>query len=164
MPKLKGGPGNALINVLLPGAGHYLVSGDPYGNDRKPTAFIITALYAGSVGGAVYYKLRSNSEYNKYIEQANYREYQRDDNGNVIGIRGTSEAKASQYLSDSKNSHNNFLILTGVSAGILAADLIYTFIKGTKNKKQWESEAGVKANLFISPGGPGLAAGIRVNF
>jgi hypothetical protein len=162
MPKLKGGPNNALLNILLPGVGHYFVSGDHYGNDRKPQVLLITALYAGSVGGAVYYKLKSNSEYNKYIDLSNFREYQKDDNGNIIGVRGANQAQATQYLSDAKNSHNNFLILTGVSAGIMAADAVYTFIKGSKNKKAWEAEARGATRLFISPNGMGLAFGVQV--
>lgn len=161
-PKLKGGPSNALVDILLPGLGHYFVSGDYYGNDRKPAVLLITALYAGSVGGAVYYKLKSNSQYNKYISLANFREYQKDDNGNIIGVRGASQAQATQYLNDSKNSHNNFLILTGISAGIMAADMIYTFIKGSKNKKQWKNDYSARTNLFFSSNGNNLVAGIRV--
>jgi hypothetical protein len=162
IPKLKGGPSNALIDILLPGLGHYFVSGDYYGNDRKPTVLLVTALYAGAVGGAVYYKLRSNSEYNKYIDLSNFREYQKDDNGNIIGVRGANQAQATQYLNDSKNSHNNFLILTGVSAGIMAADLIYTFIRGAKNKREWKRENSVATRLFISADGQNFMAGIRI--
>lgn len=162
MPELKGGPNNALLSVLLPGVGHYFVSGDQYGNDRKSKVFIITALYAGSVGGAVYYKLRSDREYKKYIDLSNYREYQKDDNGNIIGVRGVSQAQATQYLSAAKNSHNNFLILTGISAGIMAADVIYTFIRGSKNKKTWEEEAKGTTRFFISPNSTGLAFGVQV--
>ena len=161
-PKLRGGPSNALVDVLLPGLGHYFVSGDYYGNDRKPAVLLITALYAGSVGGAVYYKLRSNSQYNKYIDLANFREYQKDDNGNIIGVRGANQAQATQYLNDSKNSHNNFLILTGISAGIMVADMIYTFIRGSKNKKQWKNEYSARTNLFFSSNGNNLVTGIRV--
>jgi len=164
MPKLKGGPNNALLDILLPGVGHYFVSGDHYGNDRKPTGFLITALYGGAIGGAVYYKLRSNSEYNKYIELSQYREYQRDANGSVIGIRGANQAQATQYLSDSKNSQNNFLILCGVSAGIMVADVAYTFIKGSKNKKNWETDAGVHIKPFISSDGSNFVAGVSVKF
>ena len=153
-----------MINVLLPGVGHYLVSGDQYGNDRNPSVFIISALYAGSVGGAIYYKLRSASELKKYNDLAQFREYQRDDNGEIIGVRGANEAQASQYLADAKHSHNYFLILTGVSAGILVADLIYTFVKGTKNKKQWESDAGISTRMFFSSDGSRLMAGIRLKF
>lgn len=161
-PALKGGPSNALVDLLLPGLGHYFVSGDYLGNDRKPAVLLISALYAGSVGGAVYYKLRSNSQYNKYIDLSNFREYQKDDNGNIIGVRGANQAQATQYLNDARNSQHNFLILTGISAGIMAADIVYTFIRGAKNKKAWKSEYSAKTNLFISSNGTNFIAGIRV--
>ena len=50
--KLKGGPLNTAINLVVPGLGHYYVSGDYNGNNRKPMVFGITALYAGAIGGA----------------------------------------------------------------------------------------------------------------
>jgi hypothetical protein len=164
MPALKGGPGNALINILLPGLGHYFVSGDHYGNDRNPKVFIVTALYAGSIGGAVYYKLKSNREYSKYLQLAQYREFQLDTDGNIIGVRGYNQAEATQYLSDSKNSRNNFLILTGVSAGILVADLVYTFIKGNKNKNAWKVEGGMTVQPILSSDGRNFIAGVHLNF
>ena len=164
MQKLKGGPSNALLDLLVPGVGHYYVSGDHYGNDRKPAVLLITALYAGSVGGAIYYKLRSNREHNTYLELANYREYQKDADGNVIGVRGVNQAVAERYLSDARNSHNNFLILAGVGAGIIVSDAIYTFIRGSRNKKAWEAEAKVHAKPFIFSDGTRLTAGLRINF
>ncbi len=163
-PPMKGGPGNALINILLPGVGHYFVSGDHYGNNRKPQVLLISALYAGAVGGAVYYKLRSNSEYNKYIDLANFREYQKDANGNIIGVRGVSEAISSQQLAASQNSHKNFLILGGVSLGIMGIDVIYTLIKGSKNKRAWKSDAGISMQPYVLPGTTGTTAGVLVNF
>ncbi len=164
MPPLKGGPSNALINILLPGLGHYYVSGDQYGNDRNPKVFIVTALFAGSIGGAVYYKMKSDREYNKYLQLAQYREYQLDADGNVIGVRGYNQGDATQYLKDSKNSRNNFLILSGVSAGILVADLVYTFLKGNKNKRAWNNEAGLSAQPILSTDGKNFIAGVQIKF
>jgi hypothetical protein len=164
MPKLKGGPGNAFVNLLLPGLGHYYVSGDHYGNDRKPQVLLISALYAGSIGGAVYYKLRSINEYNKYKQLSEFREYQRDANGVVIGIRGANQAHSNQYLNASKTSHKNFMILTGISAGILAADFVYTFFRGLKNQRAWKREAGVQVRPFVLPGNEGMSVGIILNF
>jgi hypothetical protein len=54
------------------------------------------------------------------------------------------------------------LILAGVSAGIMAADVVYTFIRGSKNKKAWDAEARGATRLFISPSGMGLALGVQV--
>jgi len=163
LPPLKGGPSNALLNLLLPGVGHYYVSGDQYGNDRKPAVLLITALYAGAVGGAIYYKLRSNSKYDEYLRLANHREYQYDDNGNIIGVRGVNQGFATQYLNDAKTAHRNAVILAGVSVGILTADFIYTLIRGARNKAAWNRDARVQAKWFITPG-TGMTAGVRIHF
>jgi hypothetical protein len=161
-PKLKGGPANALLNILAPGLGHYFVSGDHNGNNRKPGSFIITAFYGGAIGGAVYYKLRSEKQYDDYIKASQFREYQRDANGNVIGVRGASEAQSNQYLASSRSSHNNALILAGVAGGILAADLVYTLVRGMKNKKAWKRENGLSFRPYILPGAQGITAGVRI--
>jgi hypothetical protein len=164
MPALKGGPSNALVNILVPGLGHYRVSGDQYGNDRKPTSFIITALYAGALGGAGYYKYKSTQDYKKYIDLAKFREEQQDANGDVIGIRGANEATSKRYLKAANTSRKNALILAGIGGSILAADLVYTFIKGSRHRKQWRQDAGLSSSkLFLSSDGTSLAAGLRVN-
>jgi hypothetical protein len=162
--KLKGGPVNALFNIAVPGVGHYLVSGDPYGHGRKPVAFVVTALYAASAGGAFYYKMKSSSDYNKYLDLSTYREYQRDVNGVVIGVRGANEAEASHYLESSRASRRNAFIFAGVGVGILTADVVYTVMKGLKNKKQWKKDTGATTKLFLSSDGSGLTAGIRLKF
>ena len=164
MPPLKGGPSNAFLNILVPGLGHYKVSGDQYGNDRKGLSFLITAFYAGSLGGATYYYLKSNDQYDKYVELSKFREQQHDTNGDVIGVRGANQAVAKQHLNDAKTSRRNALILAGVGGGIMITDLVYTFVKGSKNKKQWEREASGRANLFLSSDGSSVAAGFRLNF
>ncbi|MGZ3837782.1 MAG: PKD domain-containing protein [Flavisolibacter sp.] len=161
-PRLKGGPSNALVDLLLPGLGHYFVSGDYEGNERKPAVLLISALYAGSAGGAIYYKLRSNSQYNKYVDLSKFREYQKDANGNIIGMRGANQAEATQYLNDARNSQNNFLILASISGGIMVTDLIYTLIRGSKNKKLWKREYLTQSPLFFSSNGSNFLAGIRV--
>ena len=164
MPPLKGGPSNALVNILVPGLGHYRVSGDHYGNDRKAGSFLITAFYAGSLGGAAYYHFKSQDQYKQYIELSKFREYQHDSNGDVIGVRGANQALAKQHLKDAKTSQRNALILVGVGGGILVGDLVYTLVKGSKNKKQWQRDAGVRAKPFVISDGSSVAGGVRVNF
>jgi hypothetical protein len=161
---MKGGPSNALLSLVLPGLGHYFVSGDHYGNNRKPTSFLVTALYGGAIGGAVYYKLRSASQYNDYKRLAAFREYQRDANGVIIGIRGANEAQSNQYLAASRNSHKNFLILTSVAAGVAAADVVFTFIKGMKNRRNWRRENRVSFQPYLIPTGQGMTAGMTIQF
>ena len=163
--KLKGGPSNAALNVLLPGVGHYFVSGNHNGENRKATSFILTGIYATSIGGAFYFSEKSNNQYKKYNELADYREYQKDVNGVVIGVRGGSEEEANQYLNSAKSAHRNSLICLGVGGGVLVGDLIYTFMKGSKNKREWKNAStSFRPNLFISSNGSGTTAGVQFKF
>ncbi|MFL5740598.1 MAG: PKD domain-containing protein [Flavisolibacter sp.] len=160
--KLKGGPSNAIFNILVPGLGHYGVSGGPYGRNRKPALFAITAVYAGAVGGAFYYRSRSEQEYQNYQDMAQYREFQRDASGNIIGVRGASQSEANIHLHNAESFRRNALILGGAAVTILGADLVYTLVKGIKNKKQWQKETGGVSQLFIQSNGNQLAAGVRI--
>jgi hypothetical protein len=163
--RLKGGPSNAAINLLLPGVGHYFVSGDNNGENRKASAFALTAVYAGSIGGALYFNGKSNSEYKKYNDLANYREYQKDANGVVIGVRGANEAEASKYFNNTKSAHRNSLICLGVGGGVLIGDLVYTFLKGNKNKTEWQAEnTSFRPNLIFSTNGTVTTAGVQFKF
>lgn len=162
---LKGGPLNAAVNLLLPGLGHYLVSGDYKGENKKPASFIITALYAGSVAGTFYFKSMSDANYRKYAELADYREYLKDANGTIIGVRGADQTKADDYFNRAKAQHRNSLVALGVGGGILVGDFIYTIFKGQKNKAEWKSEmTSFKPRLFISREGNQTTAGIKLKF
>lgn len=162
---LKGGPLNAAINLLIPGLGHYLVSGDYSGQNRKPASFVITAVYAGSIAGTFYFKARSDANYKKYAELADFREYLKDANGSIIGVRGADQAAASKYFDKAKAQHRNSLIAMGVGGGILVGDFIYTFLKGEKNKAEWKSATTwFKPRLFISSNGIQTIAGVKIKF
>jgi hypothetical protein len=161
--KLKGGPRNAVFN-LIPGVGHYLVSGDPYGNNRKISSFISTALFAGGVAGAFYFHNKSQGEYEAYTSMANYREFQRDANGIIIGMRGASQATAEQHLDQGNEARTKALLLAGVSAAIFAGDMVYTLSKGFKNQRQWRKDNAPATTLFISSDGSLVSAGVKLNF
>jgi hypothetical protein len=163
--KLKGGPSNAALSLLMPGLGHYFVSGNYNGENRKATSFILTAVYAGSVGGAFYFNARSNDQYKKYNDLANYRDYQKDANGVIIGVRGGNEAEADKYFTSAKSAHRNSLICLGVGGGVMVGDLIYTLVKGNKNRREWKREStSFRPNLFISSNGYEITAGVKIKF
>jgi len=163
--KLKGGPSNAALNLLLPGVGHYFVSGDYNGNNRKATSFIVSGVYIGSIAGAVVLNQKSDEEFDKYTELANFREYQKDANGNIIGIRGGNETQADDHYKKGQSLQRNAMICLGVGGAILAGDLVYTFIRGNKNKKEWTSaNTSFKPNLFISSDGMATNIGIQLKF
>lgn len=163
--KLRGGPANTAVNLLLPGLGHYFVSGNYKGENRKITSFVLSGLYVASVGGVFYFNGRSNDLYKKYDELASYRDYQKDANGVIIGMRGAEEATANKYYNDAKAAHRNSLICLGVGGGVLVGDLIYTFLKGNRNRKEWKSEnTTFKPKLFISSDGYQTTAGLHLKF
>lgn len=163
--KLKGGPANAAINLVIPGLGHYFVSGNYRGENRKLTSFIPTFIYAGAIGSAFYFQQKSNTAYKKYIELANYKEYQRDVNGAIIGVRGAKEADANKYFNTAQSSHRNALIGLGVAGGILVSDFVYTFLKGMKNKKEWkQNNTSFKPVLFFSSNGAATTVGVQLKF
>ena len=162
--RLKGGPSNAALNLLLPGLGHYFVSGDYTGTNRKASSFILTGAYLASIGGTFYFQQKSNSDYKKYEDLANFREYQKDANGTIIGVRGTNEAEANKYFNSAASAHRNSLISLGVAGSILVGDLIYTFLRGNKNKKEWAQNTSFKPSFIFSANGTVASAGIQFKF
>ena len=163
--KLKGGPSNAALNLLLPGVGHYFVSGDYNGQNRKPTAFLVTGVYLGSLTGAVLLNQKSDKEFDKYNQLANYRQYQNDASGNIIGIRGGSQSQANEHYDKAQSLRTGAMICLGVGGAVLVGDLVYTFLKGNKNKNEWLSaNTSFKPNLFISSDGLETNVGIQLKF
>ncbi len=160
-PRLKGGPANALVNLLVPGLGHYYVSGDYTGEGRKKSAFIVTGLYAASAGTALYMKKRSDNQYKKYLAVVNTLEYQRDANGTVIGVRGPG-AEANSYLESAQSSHRYFLMAAGTGLAISAADFVYTLLRGARNRTQWKQ--ATRTSFLLLPQSNGWSAGIRLHF
>ena len=163
--KLKGGPSNAALDILLPGLGHYFVSGNYNGENRKPTAFIISGVYLASIGGAFYLNKHSTDLYDKYNQLATFREYQKDANGQIIGIRGGNQAQADTYYNQAKAAQRNSLVCLGVAGGIMIGDAISTFLKGSKNKREWEAQTtAFQPHFFISTNGYQPVAGVQFKF
>jgi len=163
--KLKGGPSNAALNLLLPGVGHYFVSGDYNGNNRKATSFLVTGVYVASLAGAVVLNQKSDQEFEKYNQLVSFREYQKDASGNIIGMRGGNEQQANEHYDKGQSLQRNALICLGVGGAVLAGDFVYTFLKGNRNKKEWMSaNSSFKPNLFISSDGMATNIGIQLKF
>jgi hypothetical protein len=126
---------------------------------------VLTGIYAASLGGAFYFNERSGTQSKKYNELAAFREYQKDANGNIIGVRGANEAEANQYYNSARAASRNSLICLGVGGGVLLGDLVYTFLKGSKNKKQWQAQnTSYKPDLFFSSDGYQTTAGLKISF
>ena len=160
-----GGPGNAFVNLLVPGLGHYYVSGDFNGENKKKASFIITLIYIGAATGAIYYKLKSKNEYSKYLDMASYREFQYGPSGTITGIRGAlaSSADQSYNLSNDYNKTATSFLIAGGS--ILASDFIYTLIKGVKNRNDYKRSIGfTNFNLTPIPGTKQFTASVVFGF
>ncbi len=138
--KMKGGPGNALINLIIPGLGHYYNSGDYNGDNRKKSSYIITASYFSIVGVAAYCKIKSNSEYQKYLSSTNTVEYLTNQNGTIIGVRGIKESEANQSYETANNLNKQYKNLILAAGGILVSDFIYTLYKGFKNQSKFKQD------------------------
>lgn len=160
---LKGGPSNALVNLVVPGLGHYFVSGDYTGKNRKLSSFVVTALYGASIGGAFYFQSQSDAAYKNYTTLVNYKEYQTDPNGVITGVRGAKEGEADQYFNKAQSAHRNALICLGAGGTILIGDLIYTFIKGSKNKSEWKKQStSFQPSLFFNSDGNTSTVGLKI--
>ena len=138
--KMKGGPGNALINLIIPGLGHYYNTGDYNGDNRKKSSYIITASYFSIVGVAAYCKIKSNSEYQKYLSLTNTIEYLTNQNGTIIGVRGIKESEANNSYETANNLNKQYKNLILAAGGILVSDFIYTLYKGFKNQSKFKQD------------------------
>jgi hypothetical protein len=163
-PGIRGGPGNAILNLLLPGLGHYHVSGNQFGEDKKPLSFLITFAYLGSAGASVYYKLKANEDYNKYKELASFRERQYDPAGVVIGIRGANASDAETLFAQAEGYNKNFVRFATVGVSILAIDFLYTWIKGSINSNRYHKQYSINKKIFYNPLTKQAGVGYVVNF
>jgi hypothetical protein len=163
--KLKGGPANAALDVLLPGLGHYFVSGNYNGENRKASAFVVSGAYIASLGGAFYFHNQYSTLYDKYNQLANFREYQKDANGQIIGVRGANQAEANSFYNQAKSAQTKSLVCLGIAGGIMVGDVVSTILKGSRNKKEWESSnTSFRPHLFISSDGQQAIAGLQFKF
>lgn len=164
-PKLKGGAGNALVNILLPGLGHYYVSGNYLGEERKKASFLVTFAYIGAASGAIYYKLKADAEYAKYQDMAKFRDIQLDPVGNVIGVRGMLAANADQVYSNANQYNNTYKTFLIAGGAIVLTDFIYTIIKGTKNSREHKSAYNLSSIMIVPvPGTSGYKASVVFGF
>ena len=122
-----GGPNSAFYSVLVPGLG------DQFVNKNSKVWPVITGLYVGSVATAVFFKINSNKNYERYQNVGLYAD------GNYKNDLNTFYDKAN-------NNNTNFNIMLGLAGSILLADVIYVAVKGAKNKNKYN-----KASTFVFP-------------
>ncbi|GAA4450194.1 hypothetical protein GCM10023189_10540 [Nibrella saemangeumensis] len=134
---LGGGPANALVSALLPGVGNIMVQpGKKIG--LRPA---ITVAYGGLLIYGILQKSHSNQQYDKYMASQN-------------------EAAAQPFYDEANSAHQRYFLATRAAALIWAADVVYTFIRGTQNEKQRRADT-VKLGLNLNRSIPVLSAQIK---
>ena len=110
-PRIKHGPGNAALSLLLPGWGDFYVN-----ETDKTSPILISALYLGSAYMAYSSFNNVNTKYDIYLKAT--QQSVMDENYNAA----TSSLSQSQMFS-------------GIAAAILIYDFIHVIVKGNKNVK-----------------------------
>ena len=158
------GPGNAFLNILLPGVGHYKVSGDISGRNRKKGAFLITTMYFACAGGAVYFKSKSMEEYDIYALNARMTEQLYDSRNNVIGIRAMDPSLVEPHFENAEKYNKMFLNFVYAGAGIFVTDFLYTVIKGASNKSTYNKLKKGTLGLNYDPVSRTIQPSISIRF
>lgn len=112
-PPVGGGPANALLSVVLPGLGNIRVQ-PAHRIGWRP---LITGVYGGLLAYALVQKNHSSQQYALYQAQP----FERD---------------ARPYYEEANRLHRHYVAAIRSAAGVLVADVLYSFIKGTKNARQ----------------------------
>jgi len=109
-----GGPSSALLSLILPGLGDYLVTGGEKGFLKSPFGTTLTVY--GLVGIGIGFQYLSNQNYNKYMN-------------------AVDQAKIDKYYNIANEFHHCAMITGGTGVLIWALDVLWVTKKGINNKK-----------------------------
>lgn len=112
-PPVGGGPANALLSVLLPGAGNILVQP----NHKIGIRPLITVAYGGLLAYGLVQKKRSDRQFANYTNEP----FERD---------------ARPYYDLANRHHKNAVRGIRGAAVVLVADVMYSYIRGRHNSRQ----------------------------
>ncbi|MEI8278605.1 MAG: hypothetical protein WCG87_02510 [Bacteroidota bacterium] len=137
--RVKGGPSNAFLSMLMPGLGDYFVNSP---NNRKYIYLLPLAYIACSI--------RAYTEYEDY--QKNYSDYHSSVYQNMID----------HYYDAANTNFKNTQIYLGVAASIWVADVIYVAVKGYKNlnRSRGYSYVQPKASMYFVTGNKNFQLGL----
>lgn len=110
--RIKHGPSNAILSLLLPGLGHSYVN-----KTKNAAPLLISALYLGSAYMSYAFYTKSNDSYNGYLV-------------------ATSQSIMDENFNAAVENSNQSQIYMGAAAAILLYDFIYVIVKGNKNVKE----------------------------
>ncbi|MGM9511094.1 hypothetical protein ACS5NO_25385 [Larkinella sp. GY13] len=113
-PDLGGGPANALLSILVPGLGNVLVQ------PNKKIGFrpLITVAYGGLLVYGLMQRSKAMDQYAIYESQP-------------------YENQAEPYFTKANQLRHQYLIATRAAALILVSDVIYSAIKGSRNRRKF---------------------------
>jgi hypothetical protein len=135
------GPGNAFLNIFIPGLGGYYV-------DKKDgRAVLATLSMLGLAGYGVFEKLQANKFFNDYNES-------------------TSVSEMDELFTKANDANHKYYIATRAAAGIWALDFIYVTIKGFHNRKVARNayNAYTGDGFTLKQANNGLQVGYSVTF
>ena len=108
-PRLKHGPGNAVLSLILPGLGDFYVN-----ETDKFTPVLVSALYLGA-GYLSYSSMNTaNASYDKYMA-------------------ATTQSAMDEHYNAAVASAKQSQMYLGAAATILLVDFIHVIVKGSKN-------------------------------
>lgn len=158
-----GGPGNAFLNLLVPGLGHYRVSGPMGGSMRKKSSFLITTAFFATAGVSAYYRMQAVDQYNAYKNFASAYEYQNGAGGSIIGIRAAKPSVADSLLNIANATQSTFKNVAYAAIGILSVDFIYTLVKGISNSNSYRKMRNGSVGLRYDPVSKTLLPTLRIS-
>ncbi|MDR0682995.1 MAG: hypothetical protein LBG15_14275 [Dysgonamonadaceae bacterium] len=121
-----GGPSNALYSLLIPGLGDHRVT---YG---QKSGIKTTLLTYGFIGIGIGCKLHSNSEYKKYHE-------------------ATLQIDMDEHYKAANDYNQAFYVCMGIGAVAWLYDIIWVWVKGAKNKKEYKAWEQSHLSLYSDP-------------
>ena len=133
--KRLGGPGNAFLSVLIPGAGDYKVHGG-----HKSAYAAITFLTWGALGTGLVFRLSAQRNYERYLESNN-----------------TSEIDHFFFLAESHHKASRILITSAIV--VWALDVVLVAYQGFRNLKKRRA-----ISLFNKKVYPRLGFGYNAQF
>lgn len=89
---------------------------------------------------------------------------QHDVSGAITCVRGGSEADAQKYYDRAQSANKNFITLASVAGGIMVTDFVYTLIRGSKNKRDFNKNYSVNKQVFYNYDLKQVNIGVAVNF
>lgn len=132
--KLGGGPGYALLSVVLPGVGNIFVQP----NRKIGLRPLVTVSYLGLLAYGLSQKSQSNKQYDLYNAQLN-------------------ESDAQPYYDAANQYHQRYYLATRAAAVLMLTDVTFTLLRGIRNQRLQRTQPSNRLSLQYFGATPTLA-------